>query len=613
MPVNTHIHRLAAAGATSVLLTAANAGALGAQETLAIRDARVFDGERVHPAVTVLVRDGRIAAVGPAVEVPAGADVVDGTGHTLLPGFIDAHTHTLAPEVLKTALAFGVTTQLDMFTAPETVTRLRAEQEAGEAFGRAHLFSSGILATAPGGHGTEYGIEIPTLATPDEAQAFVDARIAEGSDYIKIVYDDGSAYGMHFPTLNEATLHALIEAAHARGKLAVVHTGSLADARAAIEAGADGLAHLWLDGIPPAALVREMAERDVFVSPTLTVLESVTGAPPGAALLDDPRIAPYVGPEGRTNLGSSFPVRSGSPGSYRAAKASLRRLARGGVRILAGTDAPNPGTWYGASLHRELQLLVDAGLSPLEALRAATAAAATAFDLGDRGRILRGRRADLVLVEGDPTTNIRASRNIVAVWKAGRRFDRGAYRDAVAERVAAAEAAAARAPIAPGGQLVSDFDDGELTATFGLGWEETTDAMMGGRSTCTLALAEGGAGGTTGALRVTGDVAPDLDFAWAGAMFFPGAQPMTPRDLSATDGIHFQARGDGKVYRVMVFTSAGGQQPQMRTFTAAAEWQQFTFAWAHFDTDGSDVAGIAFVAGPAPGPYELRIDQVEVR
>src|SRR6202043_2721257 len=101
-------------------------------------------------------------------------------------------------------------------------------------------------------HGTEYGISVPTLSSPGEAQAWVDARIAEGSDYIKIVYDDASTYGGHRPTLSKETMKAVIDAAHKRGKLAVVHIGSQQEAHEAIEAGADGLAHLFSDSAPSA-------------------------------------------------------------------------------------------------------------------------------------------------------------------------------------------------------------------------------------------------------------------------------------------------------------------------------------------------------------------------
>jgi cytosine/adenosine deaminase-related metal-dependent hydrolase len=166
-----------------------------------IRNARVFDGTSVRPATDVFVRGGTIAAVGKGLRVPDAIEVIDGTGKTLLPGLIDAHTHSFGT-ALTDALMFGVTTELDQFTDSTLARAMREEQAAGKASHRADLFSAGILVTAPKGHGTEYGFEIPTITAPDQAQAFVDARIAEGSDWIKIAYDDGKSYGMTLPTLD---------------------------------------------------------------------------------------------------------------------------------------------------------------------------------------------------------------------------------------------------------------------------------------------------------------------------------------------------------------------------------------------------------------------------
>jgi hypothetical protein len=118
---------------------------------------------------------------------------------------------------------FGVTLELDMFTTPSFAASQRAEQAAGKATGRADLLSAGTLVTAPGGHGTEYGFPIPTIDAAGAADAFVAARVAEGSDYIKIVYDDGSEVGLPLKTIDEPTLAAVIRAAKAQKKLAVVH------------------------------------------------------------------------------------------------------------------------------------------------------------------------------------------------------------------------------------------------------------------------------------------------------------------------------------------------------------------------------------------------------
>ncbi|MDQ3071478.1 MAG: hypothetical protein M3R55_17325, partial [Acidobacteriota bacterium] len=211
--IATGIGAASRGAAADVTAPAAQAAAL------VIRDARVFDGERMHEKASVLVEHGRIAAIGASVTAPAGAAVVDGAGKTLLPGFIDAHAHAFG-DALERALVFGVTTELDMFTAHQAVSGWRAQQKEG-APGRADIFSAGTLVTAPKGHGTEYGMVIPTISSPEEAQAFVDARIAEGSDYIKIVFDDREAAAPRFPSITYDTLKAVIAAAKARGKLAV--------------------------------------------------------------------------------------------------------------------------------------------------------------------------------------------------------------------------------------------------------------------------------------------------------------------------------------------------------------------------------------------------------
>ncbi len=402
--------------ALSTALLLASAAMLQAQSTL-IQNARVFDGVRMLPRASVLIVDAKIQAVGPDLTLPAGAHLIDAAGKCLLPGLIDAHAHIQSPEDLKTAVVFGVTTYLDMFTLHTMAAAMRAEQQAGKAFDRADLRSAGTLVTAPGGHGTEYGVSIPTLAGAKDAQAFVDARIAEGSDYIKLVKDDGSAFGFHRPTLDRQTLAAAIAAAHLRKKLAIVHIATLQDARDALESGADGIAHIYA-GPPDPAIVREAAARRVFWVPTLAV--NAEGCPEqSAAIADDPRLAPYLSPQAVSNLRARQLAAHFNADACPAMFEAVRQLKAAGVRIFAGTDVPNPGTAHGASLHAELELLVKAGLTPVEALAAATSQPAAAFGLSDRGRIAPGLRADLLLVEGEPDRDIRATRNIAGIWKLG--------------------------------------------------------------------------------------------------------------------------------------------------------------------------------------------------
>jgi len=590
--------------------TAARPGAPAPGErALLIRGARVFDGKEVIPAADVLVRGGRIAAVGLAVAAPADAEIVDGRGKTLLPGLIDAHAHVYGP-ALRQALVFGVTTELDMFTDPRLAAQIKADQTAGRRLDEADLRSAGILATAPKGHGTEYGFDIPTVTSPGEARAWVDARIAEGSDYIKIVYDDARQYGLLWPTISKETLAALVAAAHQRGKLAVVHIGTLAGARDAIEAGADGLAHLFVDRAPDPEFGRFAAAHHVFVVPTLTVLESVTGVASGASLIKDPRLAPYLPAAAAANLQLSFP--GGHGHRLETAQAAVRQLAAAGVPILAGTDAPNPGTAHGVSLHRELELLVQGGLTPVQALTAATAAPAAAFRLPDRGRIAQGLRADLLLVDGDPTHDILATRDIVAVWKLGTAVDRAAYRAAVAK-----EPKPESRPQfgAAGSGKISDFDGGgpEPQAAFGAGWMVSTDQLMGGKSQGAMKVVPGSATSSSGgSLAVSGEILPGAPYGWAGALFSPGAATMMPADLSARKGIRFWAKGDGKTYRLMVFTRTSVQQQSFptQTFVAGADWKEYDFPFSAFGTDANDLMGILFTGGPALGTFAFQIDDV---
>ncbi|HKC13735.1 MAG TPA: amidohydrolase family protein, partial [Vicinamibacteria bacterium] len=317
----------------------------------------------------------------------------------------------------KQALLFGVTTELNMGAPPKFVEDLKRTDAARKAFDSAALLSAGNVVTPPKGHGTEYGLPVPTLASAEDAQAFVDARITEGSDYIKIILEDGRACHLEFARLSEEELAAAVAAAHKRGKLAVVHISSQEDARIAISAGADGIAHLFSDGPPQAEVVSLMRRSHAFAITTLTAIQSGLGTASGASLLADGRLVAFLSPAAQAHLREPIPFRCA--GDLANAFAAAKELRKAGVPILAGTDAPAPGSWNGASLHGELELLVRAGRTPSDALAAATSVPAKTFHLTDRGRIAPGLRADLLLVHGDPTSVITSTRDIVAVWKAG--------------------------------------------------------------------------------------------------------------------------------------------------------------------------------------------------
>lgn len=592
----------------ALLATLTAAGAASAQD-VAFTDVRLFDGESVVPSTTVVVRDGVVQEVGRNATVPTGMTVIDGAGRTLLPGLIDAHVHVFYPEALVQALAFGVTTVLDMFTDPAFASQMRAEQAAGPVPGRADMYSAGYLATAPGGHGTQFGLPVPTLTAPDQAAAWVDARIAEGSDYIKVVLESGEELGTPFPTLDDATLRAVIEAAHARDMLVVTHVQTFAAAEEALAAGTDGLAHMFVDAVADDAFVDAAVSAGLFVIPTFVVFQSIGNEGVDTSVSSDPDLAPYLASQDLQNLASPYAGFEGL--SLANALESVRKLHDAGVPILAGTDAMNPGTVYGASLHRELVLLTDAGLTASEALASATSVTAEVFDLPERGVVRPGAKADLLLVEGDPTTDVRLSRKIVGVWKDGVRFDRSAYAETIAAQ-ANAVGESVDALDGTGPVTISDFESGDLGASFGQPWVETTDALAGGDSTATVSLEGGGADGSGSALYVTGTVTDTFAFPWGGAMFQPASQPFAPADLSAKPVLRFAAKGQPAAYRIQVFCQNLGQGIGMWPFEVSDAWQTFEVDLGEVGgCDPSGVMAIVFSTGEL-GAYELWLDDVSL-
>jgi imidazolonepropionase-like amidohydrolase len=239
-----------------------------------------------------------------------------------------------------------------------------------------------------------------------------------------IIYDDNSEFGeaQRWPALDYATLRAVVQAAHRRQKMAVAHTLSEQQARDAISAGINGIVHLFVGDSVRSDFGQFAASHHVFVVPTLSTLYMICGKSPGPATAADSHLLPYIATEWRRGMQVAIdPTRNHF---CNATNAAMHQLIAARVPLLAGTDSPVPGNTYGASLHGELQLLVQAGLTPLQALAAATATPAQVFHLSDRGFIKPGMRADLVLVEGNPTEDILATRNIIEIWERGVRVRR---------------------------------------------------------------------------------------------------------------------------------------------------------------------------------------------
>ncbi len=425
----------------------------------AIIHAAIFDGHELLAPQTVVFENGIISQLGG--EVPADAHLVDGTGATLLPGLIDAHVHT-SIEGLRDALQFGITTELEMAGG---FTRKGRELQLTEFTNVADVRSAGLGLTAPGGHPDELlpeddGIpdfilkqmesmteeekaEYLTLfeaheeeenktnydvTTTDGAIRFIRDQIDNGADYVKIMIEEGTVMNASgLPMLREAVLRAAVEEAHRFGKMAIAHVLTAEAAQTAINVGIDGLAHVFIDRPDwTPALVKTIARRGIFVTPCLVLNSSIIGRN-ACHLAHDERVRPKLSADWVQTMCSCF--NTFPKGNLHDSFRNVIDLHQAGVDVLAGTDVSYPiptlgGLAHGVSVHHELQLLVEAGLSPIDALRAATSIPARRFSLTDRGTIRLNNRADLLLVKGNPTQTIADTLSIISVWKVGVSYDR---------------------------------------------------------------------------------------------------------------------------------------------------------------------------------------------
>lgn len=355
-----------------------------------LRDVRVFDGDALRAPGSVFI-DGAVFS-----EPIDGATVIEGDGGVALPGLIDAHVHLHDESNLVQLASAGITTALDMATwPPSLVDSLRAREGLTDI--RSPLGACTVAGTT---HSRMIGFpEDGILGGAGDAEAFVERRIADGADYVKMVAD--------VPGPDQALLDAVVAAAHARGKMTVTHASNLTAYAMAVRSGTDVVTHVPTDQPIDDAIIDEMLSNGQVAVPTLIMMRGVVSFLIAAGLAPP---ADSGATEGR---------------AYVHAEESVRRLHGRGVAILAGTDAnaapSSPSkVAHGASLHEELELLVAAGLSNVEALRAATELPAQHFGLLDRGRIAPGLRADLVLVRADPTLDVRATGDIERVICGGR-------------------------------------------------------------------------------------------------------------------------------------------------------------------------------------------------
>jgi len=355
--------------------------------TIAITNVRVFEGTKLSNIKTVVIENGLISSK------TMGEIVVDGKGGTLLPGFIDAHIHLSGIGDLEQSAHWGVTTMLDMATASsQLVDSLR------NLPGLTDIQSCYHPASAPGSiQTTRMGFPLSSVVTtPQEAEEFVAQQVALGADYIKIILEDPAIMGP--AALTPDIVVALVQAAHRLNKRVFCHTTSIAAVKLAVDAGIDELSHAPLEAPISESLAEAIAQKGLIVSPTMVMLQGVVKL--------------------NANMSSHRVL------NFHNVELTVGALSKAGVSIVVGTDANSaPGSFFtlphGESLHDELALLVAAGMTPVQVLQSATSIPAKLFGFKDRGVIEPGKRGDLVLVVGDPTVDIKATRNIQHVWIAG--------------------------------------------------------------------------------------------------------------------------------------------------------------------------------------------------
>ncbi len=398
--------------------------------TLAFVGARVFDGSGA-PAVegaTLLVRDGRVEAMGPGLSVPPGSERVDARGKTIVPGLINAHGHVgetrglrSGPEnytrdnvlaQLRLYARYGVTTVVSLGGDRDEGFQVRSEQER-PGLERARLYVAGPVITA---------------RTAEEARTAVRALAPKKPDFVKIRVDDnlGST-----PKMAPEAWRAVIQEAHAQRLKVAAHLYYLADALALLDEGVDMIAHSVRDQPIEAGFVDDLKRRNVCVVPTLTreVSSFVYADEPDffkdpfflkeadASVLEQLKDA-----KRRADVAAS-PAAKAYRKALEVAQKNLKKLVDSGAPVAFGTDSGPPARFQGYFEHLELELMVKAGLTPAQALLSATGDAARCLGLrGKVGTLQPGAWADFLVLGGDPLADIKNARKIESVWLAGRKL-----------------------------------------------------------------------------------------------------------------------------------------------------------------------------------------------
>jgi imidazolonepropionase-like amidohydrolase len=425
--------------------------AASAPAVFALSGVNVWDGtgSPATPDSVVVIGDGRILAIGPraSTTIPEGATVISAEGKTLIPGLINAHGHVGMTKGLKAGrenygeenllahlrqyARYGVTTVMSLGSDFEAIFKLRGPARDGE-IPRATVFTAGRGFTGKGGYPSVLpgNAGVPReVDTVEEVRANVAELAGQKVDMVKIWVDD---HWGHYKKVRPELYRAIISEAHKHGLRVMAHLFYLEDAKQLAEAGLDGMAHSVRDREIDDALIEAIKAKKTFAVATLVREEStfVYATPP--AFLDTPFFNRWVDPEIIKQLKDpaygakvkADPDFAKYPGQLKMGQKNLKKLWDAGVPVVFGSDSGPPARFQGFFEHRELELMVEAGLTPAQALQSATSNAAEALRIsGDYGTLVKGKRADMILLDADPLVDIRNTRKIHKVWIGGREVD----------------------------------------------------------------------------------------------------------------------------------------------------------------------------------------------
>ncbi len=399
--------------------------------TLRLANANVVDpAARTIRLVDLVIRDGRIVA---DVDGQSADETLDLKGRWVMPGLADLHVHSwgnAAPDdkrdedlgteaVSRLVLQAGVTTLLDLGGPESEILPLRDKLRAMSPGVHADLFAAGPV-FVQGRRARKGGPRIVRNAR--DARVQVSQLAAKRPDVIKIIYDHSGGSS----SMSRAVMRAIVEQAHKLGLKTVVHIGTWKDAREATLAGADVITHLYDDEPIPADLPALMKKQGTASMPTMAVqcdfANAVSGprfwSPRLLTVVTTPALRAAYADRAAFDDHARFWLEWQTDYCIKNDFPSLRALAKAGVTLLAGSDSGNIGTFQGYSIHRELQLMVEAGVSPWQALASATTEAGRF--LGQHYGVQPGDVANLLVLKASPIPNIQNTLEIERVILRGR-------------------------------------------------------------------------------------------------------------------------------------------------------------------------------------------------